>query len=232
MGSIQHLNFDEWQHICQYLRPVESMVLGECHHIFGQNRFKHDVLLQFRRALRHCLLPLVPFPILLLDEVADLNKRFGKVVAILSGSIVLQGLLREPFKTTDLDTYCTRSTCPILRKHLLAMQLLRPRNYRSRAHVEEYNDVHHLHSIEVFQLLVEDCRPLIIQLITVRNRLTDVRNVIKFFDFDIVQNYYDGVMPKITSLKAIMFREARVVPGVVPLKSRVKKNGKRGFKFM
>ena len=112
------------------------------------------------------------------------------------------------------------------------MQLLRPRNYRSRAHIEEYNHVHHLHSIEGFQLVVEDCLPLIIQLITVRNRLTDVCNVIKFFDFDIVQNYYDGVMPKIISLKAIMFRKARVVPGVVPLKSRVKKYRKRGFKFI
>ena len=98
--------------------------------------------------------------------------------------------------------------------------------------MEEYNDVHHLHSIEVFQLLVEDCRPLVIQLITVRNRLNDVRNVIKFFEFDIVQNYYDGVMPKITSLKAIMFRKACVAPGVVPLRSRVKEYKKRGFKFI
>ena len=183
MSSIPYLNFDEWQYICQYLRPVESMVLGECHQIFRQNRFKHDVLLPFHCALRHCLLPLVPFPILLLDEVVDLKKKFGKVVAILSGSIVLQGLLREPFKTTDLDILCARSARPLLRKDFLAMQMLRPRNYRSRAHIEEYNDVHHLHSIEVFQLVVEDCRPLIIQLITVRNRLNDVRNVIKFFRF-------------------------------------------------
>ena len=112
------------------------------------------------------------------------------------------------------------------------MQMLRPRNYRSRDHIEEYNDVHHLHSIEVFQLVVEDCRRLIIQLITVRNRLSDVCNVIKFFDFDIVQNYYDGVMPKITSLKAIMFRKPRVAFGVVPLKARIKKYKKRGLKFI
>ena len=174
----------------------------------------------------------MPFPVLLLDEVADLNNKFGKVVAILSGSIVLQGMLPEPFKTTELNIYCTRSACPILRKHLFAMQMFRRRNYRSRAHIKEYNDVHHLHSIEVFQLVVEDCRPLIIQLITVRNRLKDVRNVIKFFNFDIVQNYYDGVIPKITSLKAIMFTEARVAPGVVPLKSWVKKYKKREFKII
>ena len=164
---------------CEFLRPIEAIVLSTSHQLFHVQRLTQAIRQQFKRALRHCLAPLVPFPAVLLDKIHTINQQSRKVVAILSRSIVLQALLHEKFSTTDLDIYGTRDAHPILQKHLSEFQRLHGPHSVSRRQIKEYRNIHHLHSIDSYKRKSE-CRKCAVQIIAVRSRPPTPQSVICF----------------------------------------------------
>ena len=176
---------------------MEAMRLLKACRLLHRERLRKAVRSQFLVSLRRCLAPVVQRPKSLVRTLAMLNLQYGRTVATISGSMVLQATLGELFDNANVDLYCTHEVRDLLAHHLDVVQGM---TFISRkSGLPEYPGAANSYAIDKFQRGQSEK----IQIIIVGFHVHDPRLVVTMFDFAVVKNYYDGMHLGISYPQAI-----------------------------
>lgn len=206
-----------YNEVFKYLKPIDLVILSKVNS-FYKKILNEEIKKKFEKWSN-------------LNRFFNNPEFFSQLLSkncVISGSFLVQFLLNEIYKGSDIDIYLTEDSAVFMRDYLLMEEY----SFTASTDFSEYKDIVEKNDNEPF--IVENYSKydnwlglMKIQLIISKNPL----KLIKCFDFNIVKNYFDGEKMYVNESCVAKTEILTNVNLSNVQKRRMEKYKKRGFNF-